>query len=297
MNMKKRAILPNKQSAFVLPPHNNPKVSILMPVYKTPEPYLREAIESMLNQTFTDFEFLILDDCPTDNRKEIVLSYQDTRIKYSQNETNLGISESRNKLIDMAKGEYLAIFDHDDISVAERLEKEVEYLDNHAEVGVVSGSIKTLVSNKVITKPADNLAIKVNLVRGCAVVHTAAMIRKSVLLHHHIRYEENFSPCEDYMLWARLIDKTMFHNLPEVLVYYRDAEGNTSHLQRDKMIDKDRLIRDVIYRNHPYLSTLRVNTIRLFGVITLFKIFYTSNKTTYKLFGIIPLFDIKQQRK
>ena len=103
-----------------------PKVSVLMPVYKTDENYLREAIESILSQTFEDFEFLILDDCPEDDREEIIKSYKDKRIKYSKNETNLGITRSRNKLIDMAKGEYLAVFDHDDISLPERFQKQVQ---------------------------------------------------------------------------------------------------------------------------------------------------------------------------
>lgn len=102
-----------------------PKVSVLMPVYKTQEEHLRQAIESVLNQTYADFEFLILDDCPDDTREDIVKSYQDKRIKYSQNEKNLGITPSRNKLIDMAQGEYLAVFDHDDISLPERFAKQV----------------------------------------------------------------------------------------------------------------------------------------------------------------------------
>ena len=88
-----------------------------MPVYKTQEEHLRAAIESILNQSFTDFEFLILDDCPTDTRETIVKSYNDPRIKYLINETNLGISKARNKLIDLAQGEYLAVFDHDDLSL------------------------------------------------------------------------------------------------------------------------------------------------------------------------------------
>ena len=91
-----------------------PKVSVLMPIYKTNEKYLKEAISSILNQSYTDFEFLILDDCPEDTREEIVKSFKDKRIKYFKNERNLGITPSRNKLIDMAKGEYLAVFDHDD---------------------------------------------------------------------------------------------------------------------------------------------------------------------------------------
>lgn len=105
-----------------------PKVSALMSSYKTPEAYLRAAIERILVRTFKNFEFLILDDCQTDDREQIVKSYADKRIKYAKNPQNMGISASRNKLIDLSRGEYLAIFDHDDISLPTRLEKEVAYL-------------------------------------------------------------------------------------------------------------------------------------------------------------------------
>ena len=130
-----------------------PKVSVLMPLYKTNECFLREAIESILNQTFTDFEFLILDDCPEDSRERIVQSYKDKRIKYSKNEHNLGITPTRNKLIDMAKGEYLAIFDHDDISLPTRLEKEVKYLDENPDVGVVGTKVKNMIAKSVSSSP------------------------------------------------------------------------------------------------------------------------------------------------
>ena len=103
-----------------------PRVSVLTPIYNTNPAHLREMIESILNQTFTDFEFLILNDSP-DNAKieKIVKSYKDKRIKYFKNETNMGITPSRNKLLKMARGEYIAVFDHDDISVPTRLEREV----------------------------------------------------------------------------------------------------------------------------------------------------------------------------
>ncbi len=123
-------------------PKKTPKVSVLTPIYNTNPVHLREMIESILNQTFTDFEFLILNDSP-DNRdiEKIVLEYakRDKRVKYAKNEKNMGITPSRNKLLKMATGEYVAIFDHDDISVPTRLEKEVAYLDTHPYVGVVSG--------------------------------------------------------------------------------------------------------------------------------------------------------------
>ncbi|MBR4927772.1 MAG: glycosyltransferase, partial [Alphaproteobacteria bacterium] len=105
------------------------KVSVLMPIYRTQESYLRTAIESILNQTYWDYEFLILDDCPEDDREDIVKSYNDPRIVYMRNDKNLGITRSRNKLIELAKGDYLATMDHDDISLPTRFEKQVVYLD------------------------------------------------------------------------------------------------------------------------------------------------------------------------
>ena len=137
-----------------------PKVSVLMPIYKTKEEYLREAIESILNQSFTDFEFLILDDCPENSREEIVKSYSDGRIKYLKNEKNLGITPSRNKLIEMAKGEYLAVMDHDDISLPARFEKQVQYLDEHQYIGVCGCWREDFPQKEVFEFPEDDLEIK-----------------------------------------------------------------------------------------------------------------------------------------
>ena len=164
-----------------------PKVSVLMPVYKTKEEYLREAISSILNQTFTDFEFLILDDCPEDDREEIIKSYKDKRIKYYKNEKNLGITPSRNKLIDMAKGEYLAIFDHDDISLPTRLEKQMAYLDEHPECGVVGCKTQRMSNGKQSKNPTNDHEIKLALMRVCALTHPTSMIRKSVLIKNNMR--------------------------------------------------------------------------------------------------------------
>ena len=95
------------------------KVSVLIPVYNA-SAFLKNSVNSILNQTFTDFELLLLDDCSSDNSVEIIKGFKDSRIKYYQNEHNLGISESRNRLMDLAQGEYLAIMDNDDLSLPER---------------------------------------------------------------------------------------------------------------------------------------------------------------------------------
>lgn len=272
-----------------------PKVSVLMPVYKTREVYLREAIESILNQSFGDFEFLILDDCPEDSREEIVRSYSDSRIKYLKNERNLGISGSRNKLLDLAEGEYLAIFDHDDISRPDRLRKEADYLDAHPEVGVVSSWICRFPWKKVFHNPVDDHDIKVSLTEHCIVAHSASMIRKSVLAENNIRYEKQFTPAEDYGMWYRLMAVTKFHNLPEVLFDYRWHNSNTSKIQCSRMVEMTRRMRALIQESYPvlrreYVSRARhVSLIHLFGIVPLFKIVTSGYERKVYLFSKILL--------
>ena len=255
-----------------------PKVSVLMPVYKTNEQYLREAIESILNQTFTDFELLIVDDCPAEPRADVVKSYQDQRIKYYQNERNLGISEARNRLLDLAQGEYLAVFDHDDISLPPRLEKEVTFLDQHPDYGVVSCQSRNIVSDTPFVNPCNDAQIRVDLMQNCVVLHPACMLRKSVLDQHQIRYEEHFSPSEDHALFCRLIPYTKFCNLNEVLFLYRDHEGNTSHLQQEKMQWSTSAVRAIARHDYPSLYQLSQR--------------YRCERTKYKLFGWISLFTV-----
>lgn len=226
-----------------------PKVSVLTPLYNPPETYLREMIDSILNQSLSDFEFILLNDCPDDTHTDdIVASYHDERIVYLKNQTNLGIAASRNKLIDLAKSDYLAVVDHDDVSLHTRLKKEADFLDAHPNCGVVSSWYQKIYGkrNLVRKRPQTNDEIVEAMRYGCAVIHPAAMLRKSVLNQFHIRYEQDFSPAEDYALFARLIGKTEFYNLQEVLLLYRNFSGNTSHQKRQQMHDNDARIKTII---------------------------------------------------
>lgn len=270
-----------------------PKVSVLMPVYRTKETYLREAIESILAQTFTDFEFLILDDCPEDNREDVVKSYQDTRIKYSKNEHNLGISESRNKLIAMAEGEYLAVFDHDDISLPERFAKQVAYLDAHPEVGIVGTAHIEVPSGKVVNHPLYNDEIEEQLMFSCPLIHPSVMMRKSLLVATGVQYDKEFFPTEDYNLYLHLIGKTKFANLPEVLFKYRKHSSNTTNKATQQIRAIERRVFAYLQSEHPSLwnkaqqSHVLVTKIKLFG-LPLLKIKHLQTTTKYYLFGAIP---------
>ena len=281
-------------------PKKSPKVSVLTPIYNTNPEHLREMIESILVQTFADFEFLILNDSP-DNKEieEIVKKYaqNDKRIKYFRNDKNMGITPSRNKLLQMAAGEYIAIFDHDDISVPTRLEKEVAYLDSHPYVGVVSGWLEYFgTDNNIWKNPELDTDIRMMLCDSCYVAHTAAMVRRSLLVDNGIEYEELYTPAEDYQLWVRLADVTHFYNIQEVLVKYRWMGDNTSSKQNDKRESARRAIYLNFRDKHPALydefKKNNPNTnfrLRLFGRIPLLKV--KANKVY--LFEWIPVFKIK----
>lgn len=276
-----------------------PQVSVLTPIYNTNPANLREMIESILGQTFTDFEFLILNDSPDNTEiEDIVLEYvaRDKRVKYFKNEKNLGITPSRNRLIDMARGEYLAIFDHDDVSLPERLSKEVAFLDAHPHIGVVSGWLQYFGNdNNVWKTPEFDADIRVMLCGSCYVAHTAAMIRKSVLDENNIRYEEFFSPAEDYRLWAQMMDVTYFYNIQEVLVKYRWDGKNTSNNYSDKTELARRNISGRVCDKHPalydeYKKVMPDTRFRLrFLGVPLLKI---KNNKVY-LFEVIPVCKIK----
>ena len=277
-----------------------PRVSVLTPIYNTNPAHLREMIESILAQTFTDFEFLILNDSPDNTEiEQIVREYmaKDKRIKYSKNDSNMGITPSRNKLLKMARGEYVAIFDHDDISVPTRLAQEVEYLDLHPQVGVVSGFIENFGADVgVRIVPEFDTDIKIIMTDKCCVWHTAAMIRKSVLVNNNVEYEEYYSPCEDYRLWSQFMSVTNFHNLQTVLVKYRVFANQTSIQQKSRMDTMHRAVQlDIINRFPAYwnawlesdASTTRFR-LRFFG-IPLLKV----KHNRVLLFDFIPLFKIK----
>ena len=277
-----------------------PKVSVLTPIYKTNHNELREMIESVLSQSFADFEFIILNDSPScKDLKEIVLSYKDNRIKYFENDVNLGISASRNKLIDLASGEYIAVLDHDDVCVKERLELEVEFLDSHKDIGCVGGLIRLFSNNTTVVVPEMNLDIKIAMVNNISLIHTTIMFRKEILDFYKIRYENQYSPCEDYMLFLRMMDHTLFHNLQVVLVNYRDSNTNTSSLQAEKMQDKHFMCLNYAYAKFPALlnklnyEESRKKTIKLFNLLPILKIRKTGRSIKIFLFGCICIISLK----
>ena len=198
----------------------------------------------------------------------------------------------------MARGEYLAVLDHDDICVPTRLEMEVNYLDKNPAVGVVSGWLQFFGDDNCILKnPENDFDIKVHTTANCYIAHTAAMIRKSVLVDNNIEYEETYTPAEDYRLWARLMDVTDFYNLQTILVKYRWFGHNTSERLKEKTRAAWKNIHTQLINKYPaywkeykhqydYCTSFRL---RLFGFLPLIKI----KKNTVYLFEFIPLCKMK----
>lgn len=271
-----------------------------MPIFNTAEAYLREAVSSILQQTFTDFEFLIVNDSPQNTKlNEIIESFNDNRIKYYINDRNLGIAGSRNLLLDKAQGEYIAIMDHDDVSLPERLMKQVEFLDNNPDIGAVGCSYQRIPDGKIKMMPANDIDIKCSLFTRCALLHPSTMIRKSILIENQIRYEIEYTPAEDYALWCNLVPFTRFANLPDILFHYRQHPGNTSKIQINKMKESTKKIAALYKENNKALWTAAQRNIKttynfkLFSWLPILSVSDYQNHRIYKLFRFIPIFWLK----
>lgn len=202
----------------------NPKVTVLMPVYNG-EKYLRGAIDSILDQTYSNFKFLIIDDGSIDNSKNIIKSYNDSRINLYINEKNLGLAKTLNKGIDLVDTEYIARMDCDDISLPTRLQKQVKFMDSHPKVGICGTWAKMITGDKekIIKPPTSYEDIKAFLLFGCIMVHVSVMMRVSMLKDYNLYYNtnSNFATVEDYELWQRCSMYFPIRNIPKVLLIFR----------------------------------------------------------------------------
>ncbi len=196
-------------------------ISVLLAVYNG-EKYLRDAIDSILNQTYTDFEFIIINDGSKDNSKEVILSYNDQRIVYVENEKNIGLSATLNKGIDLCTREYIARMDCDDFSLHHRFDRQVAYLNQHSNVGIVGSWTKVLGSQKVYTFPEHNDYIKARMLFNSMLSHPVVMMRKAMLNQYGLRYDKNYRYSQDYDLWVRAQQYFEIANIQEVLLEYRE---------------------------------------------------------------------------
>jgi len=199
-----------------------PRITVIMPVYNN-APFLNEAIRSILSQSYRDFEFLIIDDGSTDGSREIIRSYQDERIRLVQNNSNLGISCSLNKGLDLARGEYVARMDGDDISRASRFGRQLSCFDANSNIGICGSWVRFFGNNRsfIGSYPIAPDCIKAYML-------------------FNLGYDENIVAAQDFEFWRRCADCFDIVNLPDVLLDYRiHGKGLTA---RKRSISRKQLL-------------------------------------------------------
>jgi glycosyltransferase involved in cell wall biosynthesis len=200
------------------------EISVIMTVYNG-EKFLREAIDSVLNQTFQDFELIIIDDGSTDSTVQTIKSYNDPRIQLIENCQNRGQSYSRNLGIKESNGEYIAIMDADDIALPKRLEIQYEYLKSNTEISLCGSWIEVIGEEgdfkKIRKVPTENFEIKADLIFNCPIIHPTVIFVKKDFVENGFFYDEEFKYAQDMELWSRAMFKLNFYNLPIPLLKMR----------------------------------------------------------------------------
>ena len=211
---------------------SQPRVSVITTVYNG-EPFLAQAIDSILGQTFRDFEYLLVDDCSTDSSPGILQRYaaQDDRVVLLRTDGKINHSNAINAALKRAQGEFVAILDADDVAHPRRLERQVEFLEVRPHIGAAGTYVQQIDENgrtgHVMSYPTTCELARWGILFATPVLHSAAMIRRSLLVELG-GYSVQWQYANDYSLWAELITRTGIASLPEVLVSYRGHSQQTS---------------------------------------------------------------------
>ncbi len=214
----------------------HPRITVLMSVYNGKK-YLREAIDSILGQTYGGFEFVIYDDCSTDASSEIIQSYHDERIDFRKNECNQGLTKNLADGIDRANGEFVARMDADDIANPYRLEAQLSWLDAHPDIAILGAQVMYFDAKGdigVTHEPQDNEAIKISLMSSFTLLHPTIMMRVSDLRRNGLNYNPKYRYSQDHALYFDCMLKGLkFANHPEPLLKMRSHGGSISKSKHD----------------------------------------------------------------
>lgn len=229
---------------------NKPKISILLPVYNG-EKYLNESISSILNQSFQNFELIVIDDCSTDKSVDVIKSHNDSRIVFLRNSINSRTAHSLNRGIDIAKGKYIARMDQDDIASPTRLEEQYHFMEANPEVGICGTQIMPFgigINSSTSKYPLSDSGIRLMQLYKPPFAHPTVMMRKAVLNKNKLRYRENFI-AEDYSLWSKLLQVTKASNLSSALLRYRIHPSSITKTFYRRLPNEQKVIR-VEYANY-----------------------------------------------
>ena len=215
--------------------NKSPLVTVLMPVFNAGV-YLEEAINSILKQTFTDFEFLIINDGSTDNSLEIIKSFDDKRINLINNEANLKLIKCLNLGLQKSKGEFIVRMDADDISLPTRIEKQINFLISNPEYGLLGSWFEDFgdnIKNQLVKYSSDDATIRIKHLYQTQISHPTAVIKKEIIDKYSLQFDSAQVHGEDYDFWVRMSQYCKMSNFPELLVRKRDHPKNiTNHYSK-----------------------------------------------------------------
>lgn len=226
----------------------NIQISVLMPVFNG-EQYLGEAIASMLGQTFPDFELIIINDGSTDGTENIILSFEDPRIRYVKNEQNIKLIATLNRGLALCTGKYIARMDADDIALPHRLQTQFNFMEQNPAVGLCGSWIETLGAeqDRTVGFRTTHGEIFLEMLLSNHFNHPTAFIRREVLVRDQIEYP-NFLHAEDYAMWLSIASVSRIHILPEVLLRYRLHGNSVCNLNNDFQVKQSAAIRQHFFQ-------------------------------------------------
>ncbi|MCG9494124.1 glycosyltransferase family 2 protein [Acinetobacter lactucae] len=256
-------------------------VSVVLPAYNA-ELYLKEAIDSVLAQTCTDFELIILNDGSVDRTEEIILSYSDSRIVYVKNEQNLGLIGTLNKGINLAKGKYIARMDADDICLPERFEKQINFLENNNDYIICGTAAYRFYSNynlnnNIFRVPKSDELIRLKMLFNSPFIHPSIMMRSSIVKEKMLNFDIQYKYAEDYKFWSQLLKYGKAYNLQEKLLYYRLTPNSQTVIGNSDLTKRKLVLGEIqsSYIREAYGIVLNDNELDL--------LFYLSNLDRMKM--------------
>lgn len=224
-------------------------ITVLMCIYSEKEEWIKKSIESILSQSYSNFEFIIVNDNPTRIINKKILDYycnKDLRISVIHNEINLGLTKSLNIGLRRANGKYIARMDADDVSYDSRFSEQFKFMESNENVVLCGSQVRYVGSEKkkkLSWIKKENIDLKQNLIWGSVFVHPTVFIRKSVLELNNIFYDEYYLQAQDYSMWVDLMELGDFYNIQQILLDYRKSNNQISSIKKSKQLEYARKIR------------------------------------------------------
>jgi glycosyltransferase involved in cell wall biosynthesis len=235
---------------------SKPELSIVMPLYNS-EKFVGKAVESLLSQSYGDFELIIVNDCSTDGSMEALKQFNDRRISILHNQTNQGIVFSRNKGLEAASGAFIAPFDSDDVALPDKFKLQIDFLKKHANYGLIGSWVQMIDEHGILLKKSWKLNAKPEQIPAILFfrnyfVQSAVTMRQEAIPKQG--YRKGYDLVEDWMMWHEIAAKYPVWNLPEYLVKYRVHQQGNSQNDPAQLSMKDKLMFEYLFQNlglHP----------------------------------------------